>query len=105
MTVQPNGDLLPCRRLPIPVGNLMKTSLVDLYYDSELFRALRAHRVSEGCQSCAYSAQCRGGLRCLSFAVTGDPFQGDPGCWRICPKTDITCDAEAIDDGAETPET
>jgi len=83
VTVGPNGDLYPCRRMPIRVGNLMETPLAELYYGSDLFCALRdRQRVSEGCRGCPHSARCRGGLKCLSYAVTGDPFQADPGCWR-----------------------
>ena len=82
ITVQPNGELLPCRRLPIRVGNIMETPLADLYFRSELFRALRErNRISEGCQHCFFSLSCRGGLKCLSYAMTGDPFRADPGCW------------------------
>lgn len=83
VTVQPNGDLYPCRRMPIRVGNLMETPLVELYYESNLFRALRNRNcISDGCQSCFYSKLCRGGLKCLSYAMTGDPLKADPGCWR-----------------------
>ncbi len=82
ITVQPNGDLYPCRRMPIRVGNLMETSLLELYYQSKLFCALRnRHRISDGCQDCFYAKLCRGGLKCLSYAETGDPFKADPGCW------------------------
>ena len=82
ITVQPNGDLYPCRRMPISVGNLMETPLIDLYYKSDIFLALRdRYRISDGCQSCSYTKLCRGGLKCLSYAVTGDPFKADPGCW------------------------
>ena len=84
VTVQPNGDLYPCRRMPIRVGNLMETPLADLYYNSDLFLALRnRNRISDGCQGCFYSRLCRGGLRCLSYAMTGDPFKADPGCWNL----------------------
>jgi len=83
ITVQPNGDLYPCRRMPIRVGNLMETPLVELYYESALLRALRdRNRVSEGCEGCRYAKRCGGGLRCLSYALTGDPFRADPGCWH-----------------------
>jgi radical SAM protein with 4Fe4S-binding SPASM domain len=83
VTVQPNGDLYPCRRMPIRVGNLMETPLAELYYESSLFRALRNRNcISDDCQSCFYSKLCRGGLKCLSYAMTGDPFKADPGCWR-----------------------
>lgn len=82
ITVQPNGDVYPCRRLPILVGNLTQTRLIDLYYESELFQKLRGHTESVGCEGCSFSKQCRGGLRCLSYAATGDPFASDPGCWH-----------------------
>lgn len=83
VTVQPNGDLYPCRRMPIRVGNLMETPLAELYYESSLFRALRNRNcISDGCQGCSYSKLCRGGLKCLSYVMTGDPFKADPGCWR-----------------------
>ena len=82
ITVQPNGDLYPCRRMPIRVGNLMESPLVELYYNSELFQSLRVpYRISYGCRSCFYSGLCLGGLKCLSYAVTGSPFKADPGCW------------------------
>ena len=82
MTVQANGDLYPCRRMPIQVGNLMETPLADLYYNSDLFSRLRDRdRISHGCQDCFYSKLCCGGLKCLSYAVAGDPFKADPGCW------------------------
>lgn len=83
VTVQANGDLLPCRRMPVKVGNLMETDLAKLYYKSDLFRALRDRdRIAEACRKCFYAGLCRGGLKCLSYAATGDPFQADPGCWR-----------------------
>jgi radical SAM protein with 4Fe4S-binding SPASM domain len=88
VTVQPNGDLYPCRRMPIQVGNLTETSLVELYYGSDLFHNLRDRsRISDSCQSCFYSKLCRGGLKCLSYAVTGDPFRSDPGCWCALAKS------------------
>lgn len=88
ITVQPNGDLYPCRRMPIRVGNLMETSLVELYYNSDLFHFLRdRHRICDGCEDCFYSRLCRGGLKCLSYAMTGDPFKADPGCWITSSRT------------------
>jgi radical SAM protein with 4Fe4S-binding SPASM domain len=85
VTVMPNGDLLPCRRMPIKVGNLFQTPLRDLY-DNQLFVGLRDRsRVSTGCQGCLYARLCRGGLKCLSYALTGDPFGKDPGCWYSFP--------------------
>ncbi|MHC5035123.1 MAG: radical SAM protein [Planctomycetota bacterium] len=82
ITVMPNGDVYPCRRMPIPVGNLMQTPLTELYYGSDLLRVLRdPQRVSDGCDGCRYAGACRGGARCISYAMTGSPFAADPGCW------------------------
>lgn len=82
ITVQPNGDLYPCRRLPIAVGNLMRESLTELYRESDLFKKLRDRgSIPQGCEGCLYSSLCNGGLKCLSHAVSADPFKADPGCW------------------------
>lgn len=82
VTVQPNGDLLPCRRMPLVVGNLLKTPLTELYQTSALFQKLRSPRaIPRGCRNCAHQETCRGGLKCLSYARYGDPFYPDPGCW------------------------
>jgi radical SAM protein with 4Fe4S-binding SPASM domain len=82
LTVLPNGDVYPCRRMPIRVGNLLETPLSDLYDQDDLLRALRDPlRTSRGCERCCYTRICRGGLKCLAYAVSGDPFTADPGCW------------------------
>lgn len=83
LAVMPQGDLYPCRRMPIRIGNVQKTPLAELYAQSDVLRALRCRdRTSEGCQGCAYARFCGGGLRCLSYAVTGNPYSADPGCWH-----------------------
>ncbi|MFO1432437.1 MAG: radical SAM protein [Candidatus Competibacteraceae bacterium] len=83
LAVLPNGEVLPCRRLPIMVGNALETPLTAIYYENAWLRALREHSgVSRGCEQCYYSRLCRGGLKCLAYALTGDPFIADPGCWH-----------------------
>ena len=82
ITVQPNGDVLPCRRMPIKVGSLKDSTLRAIYDGSPVLKELRdRNRRSEGCDGCSYAKGCRGGLKCLSYAVNGDPFTADPGCW------------------------
>ena len=82
LTLLPNGDLLPCRRLPIVVGNVLQTPLVNLYRDNETLRALRESAPPPACAACAYRRACRGGLRCLAYAASGDLTTIDPGCWQ-----------------------
>ncbi|MBW2529056.1 MAG: radical SAM protein [Deltaproteobacteria bacterium] len=85
LTVLPNGDLVPCRRMPIRVGNVTATPLGELYEKSDWLQALRdPNRTPDGCRGCRYERRCGGGLRCLAYAVHGTPFATDPGCWRAC---------------------
>lgn len=82
ITIMPDGELYPCRRMPISVGNVFKTPLCELYRTSVFLRQLRDPGLMDSaCFSCGFSAHCRGGLRCLSYALTNDPFKKDPGCW------------------------
>lgn len=82
ITILSNGDICPCRRMPIVVGNIFRESLTCLYENSELFIGLRdRQRMSKRCEKCFYARTCAGGSRCLAYAVTGDPHRADPGCW------------------------
>jgi radical SAM protein with 4Fe4S-binding SPASM domain len=83
VTILPNGDLLPCRRLPIKVGNVLRTPLRQLYDESEILQSLRdRRRLPSECAACVYRHACGGGLRCLAYATAGELFTIDPGCWR-----------------------
>jgi radical SAM protein with 4Fe4S-binding SPASM domain len=82
LAVLPNGDVYPCRRMPVKVGNVLRSPLMEIYSESALLRALRDRdRVCEECRGCFFVNDCRGGSKCLSYALTGDPFALDPGCW------------------------
>jgi len=82
LTIQPNGDVYPCRRMPIKVGNVFEMPLLDIYQHHHLLQQLRdRNKISKGCEKCFYEKHCRGGLKCLSYALKGDPFQADPNCF------------------------
>lgn len=82
LALLPDGTVLPCRRMPIPVGNIRGETLASIYQESPLLRQLRdPGNVAAGCTACSHQPTCRGGLRCLSSAVNGSPFHTDPGCW------------------------
>ncbi|MEO5331900.1 MAG: radical SAM protein [Magnetococcus sp. YQC-5] len=83
LALLPDGTVLPCRRLPLAVGQVWDPGGLRRIYDEQaLLRQLRhPEAMPDGCQECFYVRLCRGGLRCLSYAVTGDPFRRDPGCW------------------------
>lgn len=89
ITVLPDGSLLPCRRMPVIIGNLLSQNLEDLYRNSLLFLQLRSdHSIPEECAVCRYRLECRGGLKCLSYAYYGSPFMADPQCFLLHKKTE-----------------
>lgn len=82
ITILSNGDVCPCRRMPLVAGNILREPLVRLYGGSALLAGLRDRkRLPRGCEMCFYARDCAGGSRCLAYAVTGDPYCADPGCW------------------------
>jgi len=78
--VMPNGDVLPCRRFPVSVGNLLTDSLSTIWEKSELLEKLRKKENLKGkCGSCEIK-ECRG-CRSLAFALANDYLAEDPHCW------------------------
>lgn len=93
IAVLPDGDLYPCRRMPVKAGNVLQTPLAEIYHTTEILRALRdENRIADGCRKCFFTKSCRGGLRCLSYALTGSPFETDPGC-PLAPRFDAPHDS------------
>lgn len=82
LTIMPNGDVLPCRRLPLKLGNLLKTTLYDIWYKNPTLWEFRSPDNLKGkCNGCEYIPVCRG-CRAIAYAMTGDYFEADPQCWR-----------------------
>ena len=80
LTVMENGDLVPCRRMPIVVGNLFKDTMYDLYKNSDVLKDLRKMKVPDECELCEHSQMCHGGLKCLTYAIYKDLNHKDVGC-------------------------
>ena len=75
-----DGTVNPSGFLPIPLGNVRTSSIVDLYRDHEVMRSLRNPEGFKGrCGMCEYSRVC-GGSRARAYAWTGDPLESDPLC-------------------------
>ncbi|MBF0182157.1 MAG: radical SAM protein [Magnetococcales bacterium] len=83
LALLPDGTLLPCRRLPVPLGNILDPGgIARVYAEHPLVLALRRPGiVPDGCRGCLHLPWCRGGARCQAAARTGDPLRRDPGCW------------------------
>lgn len=74
------GEIYPSGFLPLRCGNVRKDSLVEIYRNSEIFRALHSPDQFHGkCGACEYNHIC-GGSRARAFACTGDALGTDPFC-------------------------
>lgn len=80
LTVMENGDLVPCRRMPIVVGNLLKDNMYQLYKNNEILKELRLNKIPEDCCECEHSEMCHGGLKCLTYALYKELDHKDVGC-------------------------
>jgi len=82
--VMPDGTVFPCRRFPLPIGNLLDTSLGRVWEESEVLQTLRERENLKGkCGRCDQE-ECTG-CRSLAFALTGDYLAEDPNCWYHPP--------------------
>lgn len=80
--LMPNGDILPCRRMPVVLNSIFNTSLLDVYTNNQFVTQLQSDKPIDACQTCRAYSQCKGGLKCLTYAIHGTPFEKDPGCWN-----------------------
>ena len=78
----PNGTVLPCRRLNIPIGNLRTDSIFKIWYTSDLLWKLRDKRNLQGkCKDCDLIPRC-GGCRAVAYSITDNYLAEDPQCWN-----------------------
>ncbi|MCX6579328.1 MAG: radical SAM protein [Candidatus Aminicenantes bacterium] len=77
-----DGTVLPCRRLEIPIGNILDDGLYKIWYTSDMLWKLRNKKlVGEKCGACELLGNC-GGCRAIAYSVTGDFNAADPQCWK-----------------------
>ncbi len=86
LTILPNGNVMPCRRLPLLLGNVTKDSLREIWSASPVLDALRDRsRYNDKCRDCRRWAQCRG-CRAIAYAYArsrgeNDFLAEDPQCF------------------------
>ena len=86
LTIHPNGEVTPCRRMPIPLGNVRSDSLREIWATSPVLEALRDRGKYKGkCGACSQWANCRG-CRAIAYAYArskgeDDFLAEDPQCF------------------------
>ncbi len=86
LTFLPDGAIVPCRRLFIPIGNVRTDSIREVWASSPVLDALRDRSGYKGkCGSCGRWADCRG-CRAIAYAYScskgkDDFLAEDPQCF------------------------
>lgn len=89
LVVDPDGTVLPCKRLPIPIGNITQDTFFKIWYSSQLLWKFRYRQLymKGKCKECPFLVDeelrhlCAGGSPCISYSVCGDCFMPDSQCW------------------------
>lgn len=70
--VYANGAVTPCPYLPIKLGNVREKSFKEIWFGSDMFKALRDFNALKGkCGICEYKALC-GGCRARAYGLSSD---------------------------------
>jgi radical SAM protein len=77
--VAANGDVYPSGFMPLRLGSMRTTPLVDIYRNHSLLHAIRHAEFRGVCGACTYSDLC-GGSRARALALDDDPLGDDAGC-------------------------
>lgn len=80
LAILADGTVMPCRRLPIEVGNVTQSELLTIYRESPELIKLRKSEIPEKCKPCKYAQSCRGGSKCIACAKSGRYDIPDPDC-------------------------
>jgi len=87
VSVLSDGTIYPCRRLPIPIGNIKEIKLVDLMVNNEVLKNLRDFDKFKEKGCCEDVNYCKG-CRAIAYAVTGDYMAKDPMCFKQYVKSE-----------------
>lgn len=74
-----DGTVFPSGFMPYPLGNVRKTSLVEIYRRHPLLAKMRRAEFKGRCGVCEYRRIC-GGSRARAYSKYGDPLETDPAC-------------------------
>lgn len=79
--IMPNGDVYPCRRFPIVLGNLLREEFGEIYKKIINLRNEFTRNNLKGKCSLCFMDDCIG-CRALAYSLTSDMFEEDFQCWK-----------------------
>lgn len=79
-----DGTVYPAGFLPLELGNVRRSSIVELYRTHPTLTAIRGASFHGRCGRCEFRTVC-GGSRSRAFASSGDVLGDDPACIYVPP--------------------
>ena len=79
-TIQPNGNVMACRRFESVVGNLFKKPLYNIWTGTEM-NYYRQFEKFEKCAKCELLRFCRG-CPAVAYGYHRSFYSPDPQCWK-----------------------
>jgi radical SAM protein with 4Fe4S-binding SPASM domain len=84
ITVLSDGTIVPCRRMPISLGNILTDDLREIWSENEVLTSLREkEKYQNGCNKCLYWNICRG-CRAIAYSLSNERkgyLDKDPQCF------------------------
>ncbi len=78
--LMPSGDFYPCRRLPLPQGNLMYKNLKEIFEESKILNTFKDKNNLKGiCKNCKFEFCI--GCRAYVYALKGELLGEDMTCF------------------------
>lgn len=81
LTILPNGDILPCRKLELPIGNILAQPLKDIFLQDKVVDEICRNKLVKGCSKCKLKNVCRG-CPSVTYAYYHNLNNRDPQCWK-----------------------
>ncbi len=92
--IYPSGEVTPCPYMPVSLGNIRERSFKDIWFNAEVFKALRDFDQLKGkCGLCEYRDVC-GGCRARAYGV---PTEHMDFCGALHEPTEMQGDYLAED--------
>lgn len=80
ISILPNGEVMPCRRLDITLDNCMHKNIEEIF-DGDFYEKLLEKKQYEKCNQCDLFSYCRGCLA-IKYSTSRDLMAEDVYCWR-----------------------
>jgi len=81
--IMPDGDVYPCRRFPLKIGNLLQEKVRNIWENTPVLNLLRKRENLKGiCKECKIK-ECYG-CRALAYSVKGNFLEEDFLCFLNC---------------------